>query len=71
MTELRWKRSSDRTCVSHCGGWGITPIYGRYLRPIRYHLMRSDSIEGSGPTQRDCKVLAQRILDVENSLLRS
>lgn len=66
----------NRCTASHCGWWRITPVYGSGLaRPIVYHLWRmtkrSRVLEGSGPTQRDCKLLAQRIHDHENSLLQS
>lgn len=61
---LRWKRSEDGYCDSHCGRWQVQPVYWGRVNPIGYRLWdarRRKHVGGEFDTQADAKHKAQRI----------
>lgn len=37
---IRWKRSTEGYCDSHCGRWKITPLYCGRVKPQFFDLYR-------------------------------
>ena len=71
MTKIKWKRSSDGYCDSHCGHWRITPRYCGRTKPQFFDLLRDlKEVAMMLPSQGACKEEALRILEKEEREVR-
>ena len=72
--KITWRRSTEHYVESTDGYWWITPIYGGLTRPEGYILNHNPTgvtggwrVVGSGETQKECKIDADRLLASSSS----